>query len=212
MVGSDKPHLEILVEERSTEAALDSILPRILGDDATFRILSFQGKEDLLTQLPARLRAYRKWIPESYRLVVLVDEDRRDCHALKGRLEALATQAGFRTWQKSPPGLRAPLLVPRIAVEELEAWFFGDVEALRAAYPKVPATLELRKPYRDPDAISGGTAEALERVLRQAGYFTAGMPKIRVAREVSAHMQPSRNRSKSFQVFHQGIERLLQQA
>jgi hypothetical protein len=29
----------------------------------------------------------------------------------------------------------------RIAVEELEAWFFGDIEALRAVYPKLSATL-----------------------------------------------------------------------
>lgn len=45
----------------------------------------------------------------------------------------------------------------RLAIEELEAWFFGDVAALHSAYPRVPSTLGRRSRYRDPDAIRGGT-------------------------------------------------------
>jgi hypothetical protein len=61
-----------------------------------------------------------------------------------------------------------------------------------------------------PDAIAGGTWEALERLLRRLNYFPEGLPKIAVARKVSEHMDPERNRSKSFQVFRDGLLVLVQ--
>lgn len=85
----------------------------------------------------------------------------------------------------------------RIAIEELEAWFFGDIQALRAAYPRLSANLGQRERYRDPDAIPGGTWECLERELRQVGYHKGGLQKIALARDVARHMQPERNRSQS---------------
>jgi len=97
----------------------------------------------------------------------------------------------------------------RIAVEELEAWFFGDVPALTRAYPRIPATLSNKKGFRDSDAILGGTWETLERVLQDAGYYAAGMPKLEVARQISANMDPARNSSRSFQIFCDGLKRLL---
>lgn len=201
-------HFEILVEEASIEAALRKLLPKILRDLASFNLVVHAGKPDLLKRLPARLRGYRAWMPENYRIVVLIDEDREDCKKLKEKLEEEAQQAGFST--VSNPGHRGGFeVLNRIAVEELEAWFFGDVEALREVYPRVPATLENKAPFRDPDAIQGGTWEALERVLKRAGYFPAGMPKIEVARSVAEHMEPGRNRSHSFAVFRSGLETLL---
>ena len=59
-----------------------------------------------------------------------------------------------------------------------------------------------------PDAIAGGTWEAFERVLRQAGYFGGGLPKIEVAREMAKHMDPARNTSASFGQFVQGLATL----
>ena len=96
-----------------------------------------------------------------------------------------------------------------VLVEELEAWFFGDVEALRAAYPRVPASLARRAPYRDPDGIAGGTWEALYRVLKRAGYYQTSFPKTEVARNVSVHMDPSRNNTHSFRAFREGVEALV---
>ncbi len=97
------------------------------------------------------------------------------------------------------------MFINRIAVEELEAWFFGDVGALVAAYPGVPETLDRRAKYRNPDAIAGGTWEALERVLQEAGHHGGGLAKVRAARDIAAHMDPGRNRSRSFQVFRDAI-------
>jgi hypothetical protein len=93
----------------------------------------------------------------------------------------------------------------RLAIEELEAWFFGDVGALRAAYPGIPSSLGERANYRDPDAIRGGTWEALERELQRAGHHREGLAKIKAAQEIAAHMAPERNRSRSFQAFRQGL-------
>ena len=93
----------------------------------------------------------------------------------------------------------------RLAIEELEAWFFGDIEALNAAYPRISLNLGNKAKYRDPDSIAGGTWEALERELKRVGYYSGGLSKISAAREISLHMVPERNRSHSFQVFRRGL-------
>ncbi|MFM7286849.1 MAG: DUF4276 family protein, partial [Cyanobium sp.] len=151
-------HLEFLVEEPSMEAFLRALLPRLLPEDCTFEVHPFQGKSDLLAKLEARLRAYASWLPPDWRLVVVVDCDDDDCHALKQQLEAIATRSGLRT--RSSARNATWQLVNRVAIEELEAWLFGDWEAVRQIYPRAPANLPSRHGFRDPDAIAGGTWEA----------------------------------------------------
>jgi hypothetical protein len=197
-------HLEVLVEEPSAEAALTELLPKMLEAGTTFRIIVHQGKRDLLRKLLGRLRGYAHWITNQYRIVVLVDRDRQDCHELKTRRESLAAQAGLRT--KTAVRAASPFQVMnRLAIEELEAWFFGDVQAVAAAYPGVSEDLGNRPKYANPDAIAGGTWEALEKALQKAGYHRGGLAKIEAARCIAAHMRPERNRSRSFQVFRNGL-------
>jgi hypothetical protein len=196
--------IDFLIEEESAESALQHLIPAILGTDVAYRAIRFQGKPDLLKKLPDRLKGYSNWIPDDYRIVVLVDEDRQDCRMLKQELETVATRAGLITKSTAREGSVFQVL-NRIAVEELEAWFFGDVDALRTAYPRVSPNLHKNHRYRDPDAISGGTWEALERVLQQNGYFQGGLPKIQAADEIAQHMVPERNTSRSFQIFHAGL-------
>ncbi|HSL83507.1 MAG TPA: DUF4276 family protein [Thermoanaerobaculia bacterium] len=201
-------HLEVLVEEPSAKAALNELLPRILPSTASFAVHAHQGKPALLRRLPQRLRAYSAMDWPQLRLLVLVDRDQEDCQGLKQRLEEIASAAGLTTKSTAAGGRFQA--ANRIAVEELEAWFFGDVEALRAAYPRVPKSLGARALCRDPDAIRGGTAEALARVLHRAGHLgTDYLPKITVASAVAGHLEPSRNRSHSFRCFCNGIEALM---
>ncbi|HYR29472.1 MAG TPA: DUF4276 family protein, partial [Thermoanaerobaculia bacterium] len=115
-------HFEILVEEPSSEAALRALLPRFLGD-VTFDVHPHGGKADLLAKLPARLRGYSAWLPENWRIIVLIDRDDDDCRMLKMKLEDIARAA--RIVSRST-NREAHALVNRIAIEELEAWFFGD--------------------------------------------------------------------------------------
>jgi hypothetical protein len=198
-------HLDFLLEEESARAALLHLVPRILGAKVTADYKVFQGKKDLLDNLPARLKGYRKWMPGNWRLVVLVDEDRQDCLEIKSRMEGAAIEAGLPTLTAMRAVQGQFRVINRVAVEELEAWFFGDVEALCTAYPGVPSSLGARAPYRDPDAVKGGTWEALERVLQKAGYYRGGIPKVEVADQIAAHMNPDRNTSASFRVFRDAL-------
>lgn len=191
-------HVEVLVEEPSMEAALRVLLPRLLGS-VSFEIHPFRCKDDLMDSLAARLAGYARWLPATYRVLVLVDRDDDECHELKARLEAASMAAGLATRSMDTHGRW--IVANRVVVEELEAWFLGDVPALRAAFPGVPASLGQQAKFRDPDTVTGGTWEALERVLQRAGYFRGGLRKVELARAIAPHMDPGRNRSRSFQVF-----------
>lgn len=199
--------LIVFVEEYSMEAVLDELLPRLLGD-VEFQIIRFRCKDDLLKQAPARLRGYAKWLPADWRILVLVDRDKDDCHQLKADLENMAADADLLTKTSVADG--QPFnVVNRIAIEELEAWFFGDWDAVRAAYPRASANQTGKRGFRDPDAITGGTWERLEQVLKRAGYFRTGLRKLELARDVAAHMEPDRNRSRSFQTFVDAVSATL---
>ena len=191
-------HLEFLVEEPSMEAFLAAALPRLLPEGYTFAIHVFRGKDNLLRNLNSRLRGYRHWLPSNYRLVVMVDRDEEDCQVLKRKLESAAAEAGLRT--RSQAGDGSWQVVNRVVVEELEAWYFGDWEAVLCAYPKVSPRIPNQRRYRDPDAI-GGAWEAFERILQKRGYFKTGLRKIEAARAIAAHIDPGRNRSHSFSTF-----------
>ena len=202
-------HVEFLVEEASMEAALAILLPKILTR-TTFRIHVHQGKPDLLSQLPQRLRGYAAWIPATWRIVVVVDRDDDDCEELKRQLEDVAGQAGLvtRLAARRTANAASYVVVTRLAIEELEAWYFGDWDAVRTAYPRTPRTIPFKAPYRAPDAIKGGTHEALLRVLQQAGYFAGGLRKIEAARTIAEHMEPSRNTSPSFRALRDALQDL----
>ena len=192
-------HIEIFVEERSAAEAVQLLVPKI-RHDLGFRIYEFQGCGDLLAKLPDRFRGYSSWLPDEWRIVVLIDRDRQDCLELKRK---------FRGWLNEPScgcaldGAPAQVII-RIAVEELESWFFGDVPALRAAFPGVPVDLAKKAKFREPDEIKNAW-ESLEAVLQRAGHFPTGLQKIRCARSIAAHMDPGNNRSTSFCVFRDAL-------
>lgn len=190
-------HIEVLVEEPSMEIALRALIPR-LKPGLSFNIIQFQGKQDLLKSLERQLRGYKAWLPNSYRILIVVDRDNQDCVALKTQIDQYAMAAGLTTKSANPQQFQ---VISRIVVEELEAWYFGDWEAVRQAYPGAPPTIPRRAPFRQSDAIAGGTWEAFERVMKQAGYFSGGLPKLEVAREISVYLSPDRSTSHSFRIF-----------
>jgi len=201
-------HVEFLVEEPSMEAFLWTLLPRLLGA-VHFEIRTFQCKDDLLKRLPDRLRGYA-WFPEDYSIVVVVDRDNDDCRELKREMERHAAQVGLPT--RTHPQRGHFTVINRIAIEELEAWYFGDWDAVRTAYSRVSENVPRRARYRDPDAIVGGTWEAFERVLQRSGYFREGLRKIEAARSIAPHLNPARNTSRSFQVLRDALLELASEA
>ena len=196
-------HLEFLVEERSMEAFLRALLPSVLPEERTFEVHAFQGKRDLLKKLESRLRGYARWLPDDFRIVVMVDRDEQQCRTLKEQLEETAGRAGLLTRSRATE--RPWQLVNRVVIEELEAWYFGDWQAVRAAYPRVSAAIPNKAAYRVPDAIEGGTWEAFERILKRHGYFSTGLRKLETARAIAPHIDPARSRSHSFGLFARTI-------
>ena len=190
--------IEFLLEEESAEVALKSILCKILSDDVGRNFHVFQGKYDLLKKLPVYLKGYS--ISDNCRIMVLIDKDREDCFQLKAQLEEVAHNAGFIT--KSNASQEGDFqVINRLAIEELEAWFLGDIKALLTAYPKV---LKSRQD-QDPDAITG-PHKVLGRMLKQSNDHRGGLPKTAVAQNIAQHMEPNRNKSRSFQVFIEGLK------
>lgn len=191
-------HFEFLLEELSMEAFLQAWLPRFLPEGHTFKTYPHQGKRDLLEKLEARLRGYANWLPQNpgnYRIVIIVDRDNDDCKALKTRLEKACANARLRS--RRAKGSGAWQVATRIAIEELEAWYFGDWDAVRQAYPRVPANVRRRQSFRQPDAIAGGTWERFEMVMKRSGYAD-GLQKIEAARAIGGRIDDQRSDSHSF--------------
>ena len=88
-----------------------------------------------------------------------------------------------------------------IACRELEAWYWGDLDAVAGVYPKFnPAKVRNRKPFRKPDEIVK-PSEALKRVLPE-------FEKITAAEEIGQYMDLENNKSPSFQYFVAAVRKV----
>ena len=200
--GRGMVHIDFFTEEESARVALYSLLPRMLPESAVFDIFAFQGKGDLLKKLPKRLRAYRHPPLNTHKVIVLIDRDTRDCQSLKQELELIAREAGIVSKTENPNDFQ---IVTRIVIEELEAWYFGDVTALHEAFSCVSKTICQRRGFENPDEVAKPSKRLLK--LLQSEYPGASrLPKIEVAERVSAYMNPKMNMSRSFQVFYEGVK------
>jgi hypothetical protein len=198
--------IDFIVEKPSMEAFLRVVLPMILGR-TQFKIRQFQNKDQLLKRLPTRLQGYSQWITANYKIVVLVDRDNEDCEKLKAQLEQMALNAGLATRSQSAGGQFT--VINRIVIEELEAWYFGDWQAVQNAYPRVSQSIPAQSRYRDPDAIQGGTWEHFEPVLQRAGYYKNRLRKIEAAKSIGPFVDLENNRSHSFQCFRDALRDLV---
>lgn len=196
--------LEVLVEELSAERALTALLPRIVPD-VPLAIRTFRGKPDLLKKLPGRLAGYSTYASASgLGVVVLADRDAEDCAELKERLEKLARAVGLITLTTSTPGNPA-IVANRIAVEELEAWFFGGCSSVPGCSSQSgrEGWLPRSRQYRR------GDSRSFEKVLQEHGHHRAGLNRVQAASSVAVHMDVENNRSSSFAMFRDGVRRLV---
>ena len=179
--------LVFLVEEPSMANFLGELLPRLFPN-LLFQCVPHKGKAHLEQSIPRKLRA---WQEPDVRFVVMRDQNSGDCRAVKARLRG-----------RCEKGRRTDALV-RIVCRELEAWYMGDVEALAAAFPDAGKRIrrELRKRrFHNPDDVVQ-PARALSALIpefqKRSGARSLGQ---RLSRQ---------NRSRSYQVFLAGVERLL---
>ena len=191
-------HVEFLVEDSSSDAMVEVLLGRLLsaaphGEDHSWRIHPFGGKQKMLERIPKVLGGIRA-AQFADGIVVLLDADRDDCVDLKQSLMDMASSLGYQAEPRE--------VWIRIAVTELESWFIGDPAATRAAYPRITeGDLRLRQ-WRDPDSVPNAW-EWLEKLLIRRGHYVTRMPKTIVARNIAEHLnlEPDHNTSVSFCLF-----------
>ncbi|MFI8745628.1 DUF4276 family protein [Pseudomonas sp. NPDC077186] len=173
--------LVFLLEERSAEAMLETLLPRILSTEIQFRCIPFEGKQDLEKQIVRKIRAYQN---EQARFIVLRDQDSHpDCNAIKHKLLELCETSG-----------KAPQCLVRIACKELETFYLADLEAVEHALGmKGLVRHQQNRKFRAPDRLGSPSREL--KVLTNDRY-----EKIAGSRAIGKHLQLDNTRSLSF--FH----------
>lgn len=168
-------------------ALLTALLPRF-DLPVEPQVIVFPGKDGLEKQAPSRMRSWHDAPGIEPRFIVVRDNDGADCRAVKARIVERCRES------------RHPFLV-RLVMQELEAWFFGDLAAVATAYqkPKVTA-LSAQERYRDPDRIVKPSDE-LARLIGNAR-------KVERAGDIAPHMDVERNSSTSFKAFCEGVRKL----
>lgn len=214
-------HFDILIEDTSGKKALEILVPKILGDEHTFIIKAYKGigripknlktstdpaKRILLAQLPKLLRGYGKTYagyPQEYcaALILVCDLDDK-CpvafkHELNTILHACTPQPETRFC---------------FAIEEGEAWFLGDLAAIRTAYPA--AKTSVLSSYRN-DSICGTWENLADAIypggavkLSSGGYQKIGALKSEWADAIAQRMDVESNDSPSFCYFRDMLRSL----
>lgn len=219
-------HIEFLIEDQSGKHMLEKLVPKIISDkEHTWRIIAYKGvgkgvpknlgtssetamHRILLENLPRLLSGYGKAF-QSYgtgykaAVVVVCDLDRRDKNTFEAELSGLLSRCSCQ------PETRFCL-----AIEEGEAWFLGDIPAIRSAYPHCKMAV-LTKYKNDSicgtwetlaDAIYPGGADK----LAQGGYRTVGEEKTRWSKNITPSMDIDNNASPSFCLFKDKVAALTQ--
>lgn len=213
-------HFEILVEDESGKAILNHVVPMILGPHGqrhTWRTTSYRGighlpkglkpktearRRILLDRLPSLLQGFRRSLdPVRAAVVVVADNDRRDCKEFLSELNRVLAQCNPR-----------PRTLFRLAIAETEAWLLADHAAICRAYPKAKRQVLAR--YQQ-DSISD-TWETLADAIHSGGsaflnkqpYPVVGRSKFEWADRIGPHLDIESNRSPSFRKLRDGLRAL----
>lgn len=181
--------LVFLLEELSAKVMLESLLPRLLDPSIQFRLIAFEGKQDLEKQLLRKIRAYQN---ADARFIVLRDQDSHpNCVELKVRLMELCNQTS-----------KGNSCLIRIACKELETFYLADLSAVEAGLG-IHGLVKLQgsKKFRDPDNLGSPNREL--KTLTKNLY-----EKVSGSREIGKYLDIQNARSSSFRNFISGIKRL----
>lgn len=216
-------HFEILVEDQSGKKALDILVPKIIGENHTFNVHSYKGigripqnlgandnasKRILLDQLPRLLQGYgnafAKYPAGFPAAVILVcDLDNKCLNTFRQELLNILNACNPR------PETRFC-----IAIEEGEAWFLGDIAAIKSAYPKAKAPV--LNSYVN-DSICGTWERLADAVyiggsaaLSAKGWQAIGTEKTHWSEKITPHMNVQANASPSFAYFRDQLIELAE--
>ncbi len=216
-------HFEILVEGQCELTMLSILMGKIIGEyknPHTWKIHKHQGigkipdnpaqfpsikDKSLLHNLPSKLRAYGKEELE-LAVVVLVDlDDRNDCAGFKAELVSLLNCC-----------VQKPTTIFCIAIEEIEAWYLGDLTAIKTAYPE--AKQDISDNYIQDAQI--GTWEVFAEMVYPDGLSALQTKygkrsrlvleeKVNWAKNISPHMTIENNKSPSFNYFVKKLQAMI---
>jgi hypothetical protein len=181
--------LVFLLEEPSARAMLESVLPRLLGKDVGFRLIPFEGKQDLEKQLARRIRVYQN---REARFIVMRDQDSHPkCVQVKQRLLDICRSSG-----------RGDECLVRIACTELESFYLADLKAVEEALDlRGLASRQQSKKFRAPDAL-GSPSHELKTLTRNRYEKVSG------SRAIGRCLRLDNDRSASFRNLIAGIRRM----
>ena len=209
-------HFEFLTEDQSGKEAMNILIPKLLGDEITFRVRSYKGlghipknlrpkidasKRILLDRLPELLRGYGR-TPNSGTIVIICDLDDKDKQQFLTEFNSLLDSCNPK-----------PRTIFCLAIEEFEAWYLGDLNAIKKAYPQVKSNV--LNGYEN-DSICG-TWELLAdavykggcKTLLKKGWQAVGEQKSMWAKSISPYMDVDSNASPSFNVMRNQLRRCL---
>ena len=200
---------------------MDKYKQEKLSIDINYQIKSYKGigglkkgpdaknikSDHLLNELPKRMCAFNTILKsnENASLFIILDNDTRDTIEFKQQLSDVARQNNITLDH-----------VFCIAVEEIEAWLLGDVQAIKEAYPKLHnRIIEKHNNYKQ-DSICG-TWEILADMLTKNGFngfrkanpsaMEVGKVKSKWAEEIGKYLHIRENVSPSFIYFITEIDK-----
>jgi hypothetical protein len=207
-------HFEFLTEDQSCGKAMEILIPKLLGNKITYRIFPYKGigrvpkglrpksdasKRILLDQLPKILRGYGRTAPHCGIIVIICDLDDKNKKQFLSELQEILNSCNPK-----------PTTVFCLAIEEFEAWYLGDLDAVRKAYPKVKN--HILNNYTN-DAICGTwelLADAVykggKKALIKKGWQAIGEQKSVWAKSISPYMNVNENISPSFREMYAQLQ------
>lgn len=182
--------LVFLLEERSAQAMLEGLVPRINSENVSVRYIVFEGKQDLEKQLTKRIKNYQN--PDARFLVMRDQDSQPDCTALKAHLLNLVRATG-----------KCDTTIVRIACKELETFYLADLSAVeRGLGIKKLSQKQGQAKFRAPDSLGSPASEL--RSITNGTY-----QKVSGSRAIGPHLDIENSRSPSFKNLVRGIRRLL---
>ena len=176
-----------LVEEPSMQLFLEALFQQLHLPETAYQIKAFRGKQLLLPAIPRLLNSWRE---PNTQFFILIDNDNKDCIQLKNKLVFDCLQAN-----------RSDTVV-RIVCQELEAWYLGDLFAIKSYSPLKKSFKGQLKQIEDNKLIP----DEIQRPSKVLEAHLGNLIKSDIAKYMGKNITLEGNSSVSFGSFVQALK------